>query len=243
MRRICLSVLFFCVGGAAASAQTTAPETPHVDDPLLAPPSPPARVLGSWEDAYRLLSARSTQLRIAIAEVEKAEGAARISLAAMLPQINGTGTFTHHLITQSTPIVIGTITATDPTTGLTATLPQLKNITSPQSDYFSGNIAFSQSVVHLANWHNYGTARRNTDASKISLEDTKRVLIGTAANAIVAVVTAERVAELNRVSLRQALERHAIAKRRFELGAANGLDLVRAEQDTTTTRTTLVSGD
>jgi outer membrane protein TolC len=51
------------------------------------------------------------------------------------------------------------------------------------------------------------------------------------------------VAELNRVGLRQALERSALAKRREELGSGSHLDAMRAEQDVDAARAAVVTGD
>jgi outer membrane protein TolC len=81
------------------------------------------------------------------------------------------------------------------------------------------------------------------DESRLSADDRKRTLALSLANQIVAVVTAERSAEINRVGLKVALEQLEIAKRKLALGAANGLDVVRAEQNAANARATLVSGD
>ncbi|HYO72062.1 MAG TPA: TolC family protein, partial [Archangium sp.] len=51
------------------------------------------------------------------------------------------------------------------------------------------------------------------------------------------------VAELNRVGLRQALERAALTQRSFELGAGTQLDVVRVRQDVEVARQSLISGD
>src|SRR5690606_27913676 len=61
--------------------------------------------------------------------------------------------------------------------------------------------------------------------------------------AIVGVVTAERVAELNRLGLRNALTRLELTTRKTALGSGTGLDVIRARQDVETARATLVSGD
>ncbi len=71
----------------------------------------------------------------------------------------------------------------------------------------------------------------------------KRVLSTTVANDALTVVTDEHITELNRVGLRQALERLELAKRKTSLGAGTGLDVVRAQQDVENARATLVSGD
>jgi multidrug efflux system outer membrane protein len=75
------------------------------------------------------------------------------------------------------------------------------------------------------------------------VEDIRRTLDLGLANQIVSVVTAERSAEINRVGLRVALEQLDISKRKEALGAANGLDVVRAKQNAANARAALVSGD
>lgn len=77
----------------------------------------------------------------------------------------------------------------------------------------------------------------------LTLEDRKRILATDVAGALVAEIAAERVAELNRVGLRQALERLALAGRRDELGSGSRLDVVRAEQDVDAARAAVVTGD
>jgi multidrug efflux system outer membrane protein len=57
------------------------------------------------------------------------------------------------------------------------------------------------------------------------------------------VVAAERVAELNRIGLTQALERAALTERTQQLGAATQLDVVRIQQDVEVARGVLIAGD
>ncbi len=71
----------------------------------------------------------------------------------------------------------------------------------------------------------------------------KRTIALNVASAIIGVVTAERVAELNRVGTRNALERLDIAQKKRTLGSATTLDVVRAQQDVESARATLVAGD
>ncbi|MFP2913747.1 TolC family protein, partial [Pyxidicoccus sp. 3LFB2] len=60
---------------------------------------------------------------------------------------------------------------------------------------------------------------------------------------LVATVAAERAAEINRVGLQRALEREALTRRTFELGAGNQLDVVRVSQDVAVARGALIAGD
>lgn len=204
--------------------------TPPVDDPMLAPPAPAGRELASWADAVALSRSRSTDLATALAEVRRAEAATRIALAAVLPTIIGTGAYPHQFVTKETT-----------TLGAPGEAPRA--IASPQSDYFNGNVTLTQQIINVQAWHSVGTGKANEKATRLTAEDTQRLITFGVASALVGVVAAERVAELNRVGLRSALERRELAVRKRALGVATGLDTLRADQDVTTARALIVSGD
>lgn len=201
---------------------------------MLAPVPRPKTEVASWEEALTHIRARSTDLRIAMQQVVRAEAASRIALAGALTTLTGTGSFTHNLITKESSLQIGV----DPTGN-----PIFRGQSLPFSDYFDARITATQPVLALRAWYNIGTASRNEDVARLSMEDTKRVISLAVANAIVGVVTAERLAELNRLGLRNALTRLELANRRTTLGSGTGLDVVRARQDVETARATLVAGD
>jgi outer membrane protein TolC len=100
-----------------------------------------------------------------------------------------------------------------------------------------------QPIIAAEAWHNLQTTKISVDAARLSYEDMKRTIALSVANDLVAVVTAERVAELNRVGTRSALERLDLSRRKNNLGAASRLDVIRAQQDVEMTRATLVNGD
>jgi len=221
---------------APGSTPTTAtgqlPPPPSVDDPMLAPQPRPKIEITTWDEALRYVRARSTDLRIAAAQVEQAEAQARIALAAALPTINGTSTFTHNLITNDTlqPARVGDQIAFRP-------------VSTPFPNFLTAGLTASQPVLALRGWYAIGTANRSAHVAELSLKDAKRVIALNVANAIVAVVTAERLAELNRVGLLNALTRLELTTRRTQLGSGTGLDVIRGRQDVETARATLVQGD
>jgi outer membrane protein, multidrug efflux system len=92
-----------------------APPPIEIDDPMLAPVPQAAKVLRDWKEALGLIVSRSTDIAIALQEVERAEGNARIALAAALPTITGTVQVTGQLIT---PPAAGV----SPLSGIPATL-------------------------------------------------------------------------------------------------------------------------
>jgi outer membrane protein TolC len=201
---------------------------------MLAPAPQPPRVLASWQEAVALLRARSTDLKIALDQVLQAEAQTRIALAQYLPSINGQGQYIHQLITN--PVTAGlSINAA------TGTAIATNRVPNPQID--TGSIQLSQDIINVQEFDQISINELNEDASRLSVDDEKRTLALSVANQIVAVVTAERDAEINRVGLRVALEQGEITNRKRALGAANGLDVVRAQQNVANARATLVTGD
>ncbi len=220
-------------GSAPHPAQITLPPPPPVSDPMLTPVPAPKRVLASWQEALTYLRLRSTDLRIALDQVLQAEAQTRIALAQYLPSIQGNGTYTHQLLTNPAPTGGLGFTGNGVTTSTRLPLP----------DAWSGNVQVQQTLLNAQQFDQISIDELGEDAAKLSVEDEKRTLALSVANQIVAVVTAERSAEINRVGLKVALEQLEIAKRKQSLGAANGLDVVRAQQNAANARATLVSGD
>ena len=218
--------------GSPSAAPVVVPPPPEVNDPMLTPVPQPPRVLGSWREAVALLRARSTDLKMAVDQVLQAEAQSRIALAQYLPTINGQGNYTHQLITKpGIGISLGANGVNVPTTRI------------PTPDIFGGGIQVIQDVVNVQEFDQISIDELGEDAARLSVDDEKRTLALSVANQIVAVVTAERDAEINRVGLRVALEQGEITNRKRALGAANGLDVVRAQQNVANARATLVTGD
>ncbi len=207
------------ISANAFAEGTEAPLAPEVDDTMLQPVKGPARVVASWKDAVSLLKARSTDLRSSYLDIVRAEARTRTALAGALPSLNGSATLTHQMITNSVPVEL------------------------PIPNTATGAIQLVQPLFAPRAWYAIGTAEHNEDASKLSAGDIKRRSLLGVANALVGVVTSERVSELNRVGLRNSLERFELTKRRAGLGGASGLDVVRAAQDVASAKSTLIDGD
>jgi outer membrane protein TolC len=211
-----------------------------VDDPMLAPVPPPKRVVSSWAEAQHMLRMRSTNLKTALDQVVVAEGQTMVAFAQYLPSFGGcaggssappgcaNGSYTHQLLTR-------TFLQQVPGEPLSTTLP-LPNA-------FSGSVTLSQDILNLQEFDQIGINELMEDSSRRTVDDTRRTLDLGLANQIVSVVTAERSAEINRVGLRVALEQLDISRRKEALGAANGLDVVRAKQNAANARAALVNGD
>jgi outer membrane protein, multidrug efflux system len=169
-----------------------------------------------------LLNSRAVDLRIAAADVQRAEAQARTALAASLTQIRGTASASMVLVdiqeSRSIPRGDGTVTVIDPSS-------------SPGTTFYDVGINVQQPIIHARAWYSHGTAKRNVEASELSYSDAKRTTLLSLVGALVATFTAERVAEINHLGARAAEERRDLAKKRNELGASNALDVLRAEQD------------
>jgi outer membrane protein TolC len=208
----------------AASSPIALPAPPAVSDPMLAPVPAPKRLLSSWQEAISYLRARSTDLRIAFDQVLQAEAQTRIALSQYLPTLQSTAQVTHQFLTSSGIYISASGANTSSTTS-------------------SANLQLQQTLINVQQFDQISIDELNEDVTRLSVDDKKRTLALSLANQIVAVVTAERSAEINRVGLKVALEQLEITRRKQALGAANGLDVVRAEQNAANARATLVSGD
>ncbi|MEZ4223731.1 MAG: TolC family protein [Polyangiaceae bacterium] len=202
---------------------------PEVDDPMLTPLSPADRVLGSWQEALRQARAQSTTLARSVAQTELAAGQARQALARALPTLTGTAQIQHHLLTGE---------------GITFSPAGLRQgtIPDPQTTWGAG-LALRAPLLAPRAWHDHGTAKRSVRAAGLAREDSERRVIAAVADAIVSVVTAERIAEISRVSLRSTLSTLDLNRRRARLGAASAVDVLRAEQEVSLTRAQVVNAD
>ena len=225
---------------AATSSAVTVPPLPRVDVPMLAPVPPPKRVVSSWAEAQSILRTRSTSLKTALDQVLVAEGQTMVAFAQYLPSLGGcaggssappgcgNGSYAHQLLTRT---VLQKIPG-EPTSSVV-----------PIPDAVSGSLTLSQDILNVQEFDQIGINKLMEDSSRMTVDDTRRTLDLGLADQIVAVVTAERSAEINRGGLRVALEQLDISKRKEALGAANGLDVVRAKQNAANARAALVNGD
>ncbi|XXX81938.1 TolC family protein [Sorangium sp. So ce134] len=202
----------------ATAPPAAAPATPQrieVNDPALAPVPPAARTLASWNEARSIIEQRSVDLVVAVQEVARAEGSARRALAQALPSLDASGQLSRLLAPGG---------ADAPTNA-------------------SASITLRQPILAPRAWYGIGTADLAVEVAKLSLEDRRRFTLVAVADAVVSIVTTERLSEVNRVGLRSALELLELTRRRERLGTGTKLDVVRAEQDVALARATLVSGD
>ncbi|HRI70523.1 MAG TPA: TolC family protein, partial [Polyangium sp.] len=219
-----------------AAPTPPAPPTPPtitVDDPLLTPIPAAPKVLTTWEEAIHLVDTRSTDMRIAEEDVARAEAQSRQALGRILPTLSANASAGRQSSTTDQPAN---------STLFGRTIPQAFTQTNSSTTTSFGT-TLSIPILQPRGWYAYGTAKQSVDMVKLSTNDRRRLLITNVAAAIVTTFTAERVAEINRVGMKTALERLELTRRRARLGTATRLDVVRAEQDVTSATNTIIQGN
>ncbi len=228
-------------GPGAAPQQPTAvspPFQPEVSDPLLEPVPPAPVQVGSWDEALELLRQRSTDLRVALAQVESAAGLRRAALAGLLPTVGGSAGVQSNVLDPSTPFIGGGIGGGGIGGGVGG-----GDGPRPTSPLGTATVTASVPLFDWSALQSLRSASASRRAAELSLEETRRQLTGELARALARVASSERLSEVNRVNLRSALERLALAQRRLELGAGTQLDVIRLRQDAESARSSVVSAD
>jgi outer membrane protein TolC len=237
---------------APASPAATSPEPtlPQITDDMLAPAPPATNVLQSWQDAIRLLRANSSTLRSLQAQQEIAQAQARQALSPALPLVTADAGITRHLLKgERTDLdfpgtLNGTVDSirTDPVNGQAVILTRTSSSPDPLTTWQAG-LNLRVPLLDLAAWYDYGTAKSRIEVTKLNSKAAERIAIAVAADAVVTAVTAERLAEVSRVSLESALSTLNLYKRRAELGAASAIDVLRIEQEVSLSRSQVVTAN
>jgi outer membrane protein TolC len=207
------------------------PKLPEVDDPMLAEVPAAPQLLGSWQQALRRVRVNATNLQIAAAQVEVARAQSRQALARALPTLTGSAYVRRHLLTGEG------ISFADVAAGRE---PRRTTIPDPLTTYGAG-LELRVPVFAPSAWYDHGTAKRAERSAKLDYADSQRLVLGAVAEAIVSVITAERLAEISRVSLKSSLSTLELNRRRAQLGAASAVDVLRAEQEVALTRAQVVA--
>lgn len=194
---------------------------PEVNDAMLAPVEMPPQVVSNWQQALELVRSRSTSVASAQARVAQAQAQSRQALASVLPNLTADASVTRNLLFGTNEL----------------------GIRGPEGTVWGAGVTLRQSLINLRAWHDIGTSRLQAQAEAVSAEDAERLALGALADTLVSVITAERVAEVNRVSLRSNLSTLDLTKKRTLLGAASAVDVLRAEQEVASSRAQLVTGD
>lgn len=200
-------------------------EPPPVADPMLAPLPDAPRPIASWDEALALIRARSPDYTSSRESVVRAEAQKRIALAAVLPVLTGQANYVHQFINER------------------VALPGAPPFVTPPSDVFGLGATLAWSVLNPRSIYAQGTAERNIELARLSFEDRRRLIAEAVVTAMLSTLAGARVAELNRVGLRSALERLALTQARQQFGQGTALDVDRAQQDVEAARALIIASD
>jgi multidrug efflux system outer membrane protein len=228
LRAMAAAALLAAVFSGSAGAQTVAlspTRVSDVSDPMLAPPPEAPRQIASWEEALNLIRTQSPDYLASEEAVARAEAEKRIALAAVLPVLTGVASYTHQFKT-----VVISIQGTP-------------SFETPPSDLWSIGGTATWNILNPRGIHSVGTAAENVSAAKLALEDRRRVIAIAVVSAMLTTLAASRVAELDRVGLRAALERQVLAQTRLAYAQGTALDVDRAAEDVASARSLLINGD
>jgi outer membrane protein TolC len=206
---------------------------------MLAPPPRVPRTIASWDDALALIRSQSPSYLSSAEAVRRANAQREIALAAVLPVVTAQGSYTRQLLSPLHATLAG-LTG-DPT----ATPPPLVAfpVIAPPADTWTVGGTVSWNAINPRGLYGLGTADRAVDAAQLTFEDQRRQIATAAVDAILATLSAARVAELNRTGLRTALERLALTRARLQYGQGTELDVDRASQDVASARSAILTGD
>jgi outer membrane protein TolC len=206
---------------------------------MLVPPPNAAHVLGSWREALTLLRSKSTPLRTSLAQVDVARARARQAMAASLPSfgVSAANTFIRHEFIQgNVPVPVGIDLATG------RAIYDSKRMPDPATNWGAGlNLRVPVFVPQA--WYDKGTADSAIEYAKLNTKEAERQVVAGVADTIVIAVASEKVAEVSRVSLKNALSTLDLNKRRAALGASSALDVLRAEEEVQRARGQVVVAD
>jgi multidrug efflux system outer membrane protein len=224
---------------ARASQAQTEVSQPPVDDPMLAPPPTPKRSIASWDEALTMIRAQSPDYRSSAEAVARARAQREIALSAVFPSVSAQGTYAHQFLSPLSASLAGVAGSPTATPLQLVAVP----IISPPRDAFTAGVTASWQIINPRGFYGVGTADENIDAVTSSFADRRRQIAAAVVDALLATLAAERVADLNRVGLRSALERLALTRTRNQFGQGTELDVDRAQQDVAASRSATITGD
>ena len=222
----------------APSAPAATPAAP-VDDPMLAPPPVAPRSIASWDEALALIRAQSPDYVSSQEAVRRAYAQREIALAVLIPVVQAQGAYAHQLLSPLQATLAGL-------TGSPMSAPPplvAVSVVAPPENVGTVGGSVTWNALNPRGFYGVGTADRVIDVARLSFEDRRRQIAASAVDAILATLAAARVAELDRVGLRAALERLTLTRARFQYGQGTELDIDRAMQDVAAARSAIIAGD
>lgn len=196
---------------------------------MLDAPSPARNQIRDWRQALRMIRQNSSELRRARTQVDIARAQARQALAPSLPSLTGNAQLNRHILLGS-----GLNIFADP--------PERTTLPDPATTWNAG-LQLRVPLIASKAWYDHNTAKATVDVRGLEAQALERIVVGEVATAIIQAVTAERAAEVSRVSLRSALSNLELNRRRARLGSASAVDVLRTEQEVARSRAQVIAAD
>jgi outer membrane protein TolC len=197
---------------------------PEVSDPMLAPPPDAPRRIDSWAQALSIVRTRAPDYLTSYQTIKRAEAQTRMALAALLPVVTGTGSYAHNFFQVQIPFG-GQV------------------IVTPPPDNWAATATATWTPLNARALYDWESTKRNVEATSLSFDDKRRQIALSLVSAMLATLSSARVAELNRVGLRSALERLHLTEARLQFGQGTPLDVDRANADVAAARRLIIDGD
>lgn len=214
----------------ASDEGTVAPDSGEVDDAMLLPMARASHVIRDWDHAVELMRERSTAVATKRAQVAGAKALTRGVLAKSLPTIYAEGELRRSLI-RGTGFGITNEGAT-------------RDVLLPQRPTFwRGSVSLRQPVLDVQSWTELETSRIAERVARLDHADSKRIVLAELAETLLSVMTAERIGEISRESLRSNLATVQMMERRTELGVGGDVDVLLAEQEVSRSRSDILQAD
>lgn len=205
---------------------------------MLAPPPPAPTTIRSWDEAIEQIRAHAPDYLSGAEGIRRAEAQKEIALAALLPTLSAQVGYTHQFLAPLRTTLAGIANPNaNPLQVVAAPL------VTPAEDNVLLGATGTWSAINPRGLYAMGTANRQIEEAQLTFEDQRRQVAIAAVDAMLATRTALRVAELNRVGLRAALDRLTLTKARLAYGQAPAVDVDRATEDVAAARQTLIGGD
>jgi outer membrane protein TolC len=188
--------------GGARADEPSSVEAVAASTPTAAPSA--ARTV-TLEEAFVLARRHASDLRIADVAIDRANASERIALAALLPQVNGSLSYTQF----DQAIERGGLVIRQPFS-------------------IGGNLSVSENLS-LRSYQSYRSAGVSRQSSEAQLADARRTVLAAVARAYFSELAAERNAALARSQLEAATRQHVAVRARVDAGIAVALDASRSE--------------
>lgn len=230
-----LALLFLTAGAGSASADSA--RRSIEEDPDLKPVPEASGSIADMDAFLTQLLQGNADVAVARQEIERARGAARQALAALLPTLSASGSLQYQQPT-------GGYSAALSGSGASSGAMSASNLILSSTPLLAtGTLSLSQSLISPRALYAVGTNDRSIASAQAAAEDRVRTTLLAAADDLLAERSAARTAEISRVGLRTALEVMTMTARKLELGSATQLDLMRTKQDVENARFSVVNAN